>query len=124
MPVIQDDSLRDHARLVRSSHDAHTEAVRELSEARAASRDLLSADPWMDLPAEVADAKAEYEASLGVELRFLTYTLTHNGELDDAIDTDQPLPEDPVQLTRAVTVSSSHGAVIVLEQWLAEALPS
>lgn len=121
MPVIQDESLRDHARAIRSSYDAHAEAVVELSEAQAATRELLPADPWDLLPAEVCDAKHEYETAMNVRLKFLKYTCTHNGELENAIDSGEPLPEDPVQLTRAVTVSSTQGAVVILEQWFAEA---
>jgi hypothetical protein len=124
MPVIRDESLQDHARAIRASYDAHAEAVVELSQARAATRALLPADPWDLLPDEVFDAKNEYETALNVRLRFLKYTRTRNGELEDAIDSDEPLPADPVQLTRAITVSSTQGAVVILEQWLAEALPA
>ena len=34
------------------------------------------------LPDEVADAKEEYEAAMGVDLRFLKYARTVNGKLD------------------------------------------
>jgi len=124
MPVIRDESLRDHARAIRSSYDAHAEAVFELSEAQAGIRELLPADPWDLLPDEVLKAKDEYETALDIRLKFLKYTRTHNGELEDAIDSGEPLPEDPVQLTRAVTVSSTQGALVILEQWLAEAKPA
>lgn len=124
MPVIHDESLQDHARAIQSSYDAHAEALAELSEKQAATRELLPADPWDLLPDEVFDAKDEYETALNVRLKFLKYTRTRNGELEDAIDSGEPLPADPVQLTRAVTVSSTQGAVVVLEQWLAEAEPA
>ena len=124
MSVIRDESLQDHARAVRSSYDAHAEALAELSETQVATRGLLAADPWDLLPDEVLDAKDEYETAMKARLKFLKYTRTHNGELEDAIDSGEPLPEDPVQLTRAITVSSTQGAVVVLEQWLAEALPA
>ncbi len=122
MPVIHDESLKDHARSIRSSYDAHAEAVAELSEAQLATRGLPPADPWDLLPDEVAAAREEYETALNVRLLFLKYTRTRNGELEDAIDSGEPLPEDPVQLTRSVTVSSTQGAVVILEQWLAEAM--
>jgi len=124
MSVIRDESLQDHARAVRSSYDAHAEAVVELIEAQPVTRDLLPADPWDLLPDEVLDAKDEYETAMNVRLEFLKYTRTRNGELEDAVDSGEPLPEDPVQLTRAITVSSTQGAVVILEQWLAEALPA
>lgn len=124
MPVIHDESLQDHARAIRSSYDAHAEALIELSEAQAVAKGVLPADPWDLLPAEVFEAKNEYEAALDVRLKFLKYTRTRNGELEDAIDSGEPLAEDPVQLTRAVTVSSTQGAVVILEQWLAEAEPA
>jgi hypothetical protein len=124
MPVVHDESLQDHARSIRSSYDAHAEAVAELSEAQMAARGLPPADPWDLLPDEVAAAKEEYETSLNTRLLFLKYTRTRNGELEDAIDSGEPLPEDPVQLTRSVTVSSTQGAVVILEQWLAEAMPA
>ena len=123
MPVIRDESLQDHARAIRSSYDAHAEVLVELSEAHAATRGLLPADPWDLLPDEVFDAKDAYETAMNVRLKFLKYTRTHNGELEDAIDSGEPLPAEPVQLCRAVTVSSTQGAVVILEQWLAEALP-
>lgn len=123
MPVIHDESLQDHARTIRSSYDAHAEALRELSEEQVVTRGL-PAEPGDLLPDDVLDASNEYEEALGVRLRFLKYTRTRNGELEDAIDTGEPLPEDPVQLTRAVTVSSTQGAVVILEQWLAEAVPA
>ena len=124
MPVIRDESLQDHARAIQASYDAHAEALAELSEAQIATRGVLPADPWDLLPEEVSDARNEYEAALNVRLKFLKYTRTRNGELEDAIDSGEPLPEDPVQLTRAVTVPSTQGAVVILEQWLAEALPA
>ena len=124
MPVVHDESLRDHARAIRYSYDAHAEAVFELSEAQAGIRELLPADPWDLLPHEVLKAKDEYETALDVRLKFLKYTRTHNGELEDAIDSGEPLPDDPVQLARAITVSSTEGAVVILEQWLAEAGPA
>jgi len=124
MSVIRDESLQDHARAVRSSYDAHAEALAELSEVQMTIRGLLTADPWDLLPDEVLDAKDEYETAMNVRLEFLKYTRTRNGELEDAIDSGEPLPEDPVQLTRAITVSSTQGAVVILEQWLAEALPA
>ncbi|MBS1251093.1 MAG: hypothetical protein MAG451_00123 [Anaerolineales bacterium] len=123
MPVIHDESLQDHARTIRSSYDARAEALRELSEEQVVTRGL-PAEPGDLLPDDVLDASNEYEEALGVRLRFLKYTRTRNGELEDAIDTGEPLPEDPVQLTRAVTVSSTQGAVVILEQWLAEAVPA
>lgn len=124
MPVIHDESLQNHARALRSSYDAHAAAVAELIEERPVTRGALPADPWDLLPDEVLDAKEEYETALSVRLKFLKYTRTHNGELEDAIDSGEPLPADPVQLTRAVTVSSTQGAVVILEQWLAAAEPA
>ncbi len=124
MPIIRDESLQEHARAIHSSYDAHAPALVELSEEQAATRGLLPADPWDLLPLDVADAKEEYEEALSVRLKFLKYMRTRNGELEEAIDSGEPLPEDPVQLTRAVTVSSRQGAVVILEQWLAEAVPA
>jgi hypothetical protein len=123
MPIIRDESLRDHAQAIRSSYDAHAEAVAELIEAQPVTQELLPADPWDLLPNEVLEAKNEYETAMNVRLKFLKYTRTYNGELEDAIDSGEPLPEDPVQLARAVTVSSTQGAVVILEQWLAQAEP-
>ena len=123
MPVIRDDSLQDHARTIRSSYDAHAEALAELSEPPVVTRGLPT-DPWEELPDEVADVKEEYEADLNVRLKFLKYVRTRNGELEEAVDSGEPMPADPVQLSRAITVSSSQGAVVFLEQWLAEALPA
>jgi hypothetical protein len=121
MSVIRDESLRDHARAVRDNYEAHAESIVEFSEGRATARELLRGDPWDQLPSAVADAKAEYEAAMNVKLRLLKFTRVRNGELEDAIDYGEPLPEDPVQLTRSVTVSSTEGAIVILEQWLAVA---
>lgn len=123
MPIIRDESLDDHAKAIRSSYEAHAKALTDLSEEMVAKAPR-PADPWDLLPGEVLEAKNEYEKALNVRLRFLKYARTRNGELEDAVDSGEPLPEDPVQLTRAITVSSTQGAVVVLEQWLAEAEPA
>lgn len=123
MPIIRDESLDDHAKAIRSSYEAHAKALTDLSEEMVAKAPR-PADPWALLPGEVSEAKNEYEKALNVRLRFLKYARTRNGELEDAVDSGEPLPEDPVQLTRAITVSSTQGAVVVLEQWLAEAEPA
>jgi len=88
------------------------------------ARALAPADPWQQVPEVVLDAKEEYEAAMNVRLRILSYARTRNGELEGAVDSGEPLPEDPVQLTRSVTVSSTQGAIVILEQWLAAAEPT
>jgi len=80
-------------------------------------------DPLADLPEEVQAARERYEEELGVDLEMLKYVKTVDGELYEAVDSGEDLPEDPVQLSRSVTVSSSQGAVIEIEQWLASARP-
>jgi hypothetical protein len=128
MSIVRDESLTDHAKAIHSTYDATAKAITAFRGERAASKGLPSTglpvgSPWNRLPAEVRRAKEEYETALKVRLEFRKYVRSHNGDLEDAVETDEALPADPVQLSRAVTVSSSQGAVLVLEQWLAEAIP-
>jgi hypothetical protein len=138
MSIIRDESLQEHAKTVQAAYDASVESLVEFTAEREAARvapgttgggiPLVGSedtpDPWENLPREVANAKEEYETALNVRLKFLKYSRARNGELEDAADNGARLPDDTVQLTRSITVSSTQGAIVILEQWLSEAEPA
>ena len=62
MSIIRDESLRDHARAIRSNYDARAEALADVSGARA----LAPADPWQLLPDEVLAAKEAIAGAMGI----------------------------------------------------------
>jgi len=123
MPILKDPSLKGHAEALREAYSTGREAIVNLSDELAEFGFFADTDPLADLPEEVQAARERYEEELGVDLEMLKYVKTVDGELYEAVDSGEDLPEDPVQLSRSVTVSSSQGAVIEIEQWLASARP-
>jgi hypothetical protein len=123
MPILKDPSLESHAEALREAYSTSREAMVSLSDELSEFGFFAEADPLKDLPEEVQAARERYEEELGVELEILKYVKTVDGELYEAVDSGEDLPDDPVQLARSVTVSSSQGAIMEIEQWLASARP-
>lgn len=121
MPILKDPSLQSHAEATREAYSASRDAIISLSDELAEFGFFADTDPLTELPEEVQAARERYEEELGVELDILKYVKTVDGELYEAVDSGEDLPDDPVQLSRSITVSSSQGAVIEIEQWLASA---
>jgi len=123
MPILKDPSLKGHAEALREAYSTGREAIVSLSDELAEFGFFADTDPLTDLPEEVQAARERYEEELGVKLEMLKYVKTVDGELYEAVDSGEDLPDDPVQISRSVTVSSSQGALIEIEQWLAAAHP-